>query len=90
MERQHHLRVFRSGNSAAVRLPKTLGLVEGDEVRILAHDDGTFSLWKAGDGKAVFMALYGAMSPGFMAEGRGDTEQDERDWSAGRPGSQAA
>lgn len=90
MEREHRLRVFRSGNSVAVRLPKTLGLVEGDEVRILAHDDGTFSMWKAEDRKAVFMALYGAMSPGFMAQGRGDIEQEDRDWSSGRPGSQAA
>jgi antitoxin VapB len=29
----------------------------------------------------VFMGLYGAFSSGFMADGRGDTEQEERDWS---------
>jgi hypothetical protein len=28
----------------------------------------------------VLMSLYGSMSPGFMAGGRGDTEQGERGW----------
>ncbi len=74
-------KTFKSGNSVALRLPKALGLNEGDEVTLVPHDDGSFSFWRVSDAKRVFMSLYGAFSPGFMADGRGDTEQAERDWS---------
>lgn len=83
-------RTFKSGNSVALRLPKSLGLVEGDEVRIVPHTDGSYSLWKSDDDKRALLALYGSMSPGFMADGRGDIEQVERDWSAGGPAAEAA
>ena len=71
-------RTFKSGNSVALRLPKALGLCEGDEVTIVPHADGSFSFYRESDAKRVFMSLYGSMSPGFMADGRGDIE---RDWS---------
>jgi antitoxin VapB len=74
-------RTFRSGNSIALRLPKDMGFSEGDEVTIIPHDDGSFTFWKQNKAREAFMSLYGSMSPGFMAEGRGDIEQDERDWS---------
>lgn len=76
-------KTFKSGNSVAVRLPKALGLKEGDEVTLVPHADGSISFWRQSDAKRVFMGLYGAFSPGFMAGGRGDTEQEERDW--GKP-----
>ena len=31
----------------------------------------------------VLLSLYGSVSEGFMADGRGDIEQMPRDWSAG-------
>lgn len=74
-------RTFKSGNSVALRLPKDMGFAENDEVTIVAHDDGSFTFWKQDKARDVFMSLYGSMSPGFMAEGRGDIEQEERDWS---------
>lgn len=81
MGEKHVAKTFKSGNSVALRLPKALGLAEGEEVRIVPHGDGGFSFWRTTDAKRVFMSLYGAFSPGFMADGRGDIEQDERDWS---------
>lgn len=74
-------KTFKAGNSVALRLPKALGLREGDEVTIVPHADGSFSFYRESDAKQIFMSLYGSMSPGFMADGRGDIEQDERDWS---------
>jgi len=71
---------FKSGNSVAIRLPKALGFVDGDEVVLVPHSDGTYSFWKESDGLKVLMSLYGSMSPGFMKDGRGDIEQDDRDW----------
>lgn len=78
----YRTKTFKSGNSIAVRLPKALGLKEGDDVTLVPHADGSVSFWRDSDAKKVFMGLYGAFSPGFMADGRGDTEQAERDWSA--------
>jgi antitoxin VapB len=90
MGNEYPTRTFKSGNSVAIRLPKKLGFVEGEEVRIVAHDDGGFSFWRVQDDLKVLMSLYGSMSPGFMADGRGDIEQEERDWSSGKPSPEAA
>ena len=73
-------KTFKSGNSVALRLPKALGLKEGDEVTLVPHADGSISFWRTSDAKRVFLSLYGAFSPGFMAAGRGDIEQLERNW----------
>lgn len=82
MSREWKARSFKSGNSVALRLPKELGIVEGDEVRIVPHADGSFSFWRQQDSKRVFLALAGSMSPGFMMEGRGNIEQSPRVWDS--------
>ena len=73
-------KVFKSGNSVALRLPKGLGFAEGDDVIVVPHSSGRFSVWREEDSLAVLMSLYGSMSPGFMKDGRGDIEQADRDW----------
>jgi antitoxin VapB len=80
MAQEWRTKSFKSGNSVAIRLPKTLGIVDGDEVVVVPHSDGTYSFWKESDSLKVLMSLYGSMSPGFMKDGRGDIEQDDRDW----------
>ncbi|MEQ8744597.1 AbrB family transcriptional regulator [Parasphingorhabdus sp.] len=80
MGKEWKAKAFKSGNSIALRMPKALGFQDGDEVRVVQHSDGSFSFWKESDAKKVFMSLYGSMSAGFMAEGRGDIEQDDRAW----------
>lgn len=80
MTREWNAKTFKSGNSVALRLPKAAGIAEGEEFVIVPHDNGRFSMWKKSDAKAVFMSLYGSMSPGFMKNGRGDIEQDDRSW----------
>jgi antitoxin VapB len=90
MPKEYETRIFKSGNSAAMRLPKALGFKDGEEVKIVQHADGSFSFWKESEGLRVLMSLYGAFSPGFMSEGRGDIEQDPRDWSFGSATEQAA
>lgn len=90
MGNEYRAKVFKSGNSVALRLPKDLGFAHGEDVTVVPHSDGSFSLWRERDGLAVLMSLAGSMSPGFMAEGRGDIEQAERDWSVGASPAQAA
>ncbi len=75
-------RTFKSGNSVALRLPKGLGLKEGDEMQIVPHADGRFTMWRLSDDAAMLDSLYGSMSPGFMRDGRGEIEQDERSWDS--------
>ena len=82
MTAQMRTRTFKSGNSVALRLPKGLGFKEGDEVRIVPHADGGFSIWRMSQDAAMLDSLYGSMSPGFLADGRGEIEQDERAWNS--------
>jgi antitoxin VapB len=88
MANEWKAKAFKSGNSVALRLPKALGFEDGDEVRMVHHSDGSYSFWKESDAKKIFMSLYGSMSPGFMKNGRGDIEQDDRSWD--RPDSAEA
>jgi antitoxin VapB len=85
----HRVKVFKSGNSLAVRLPKSLGLEEGAEVMMVPHADGSISFWRTSDNAKKLASLYGAFSPGFMAGGRGDDSQEARDWNAGPRGAAA-
>lgn len=75
-------KVFKSGNSAAVRLPKELDLAPGTEVEVVRTEDGVLIR-----PARRFISLDGIMGsmPGFMAEGRDAAELPERDWTeAGR------
>lgn len=80
MVREWKSKTFKSGNSVALRLPKAMGFVEGDDIVLVSHQDGRFSLWKASNSLDVLMSLYGSMSAGFMKDGRGDIEQGDRNW----------
>ena len=42
MSDEYHGKVFKSGNSVALRLPKALGFEEGTEVRMVKEDRMTF------------------------------------------------
>lgn len=90
MAQQYRAKVFKSGNSLALRLPKALGFVDGEDMVVVPHADGRFSFWRECDSLEVLMSLYGSMSPGFMAEGRGDTGQDERNWNKPSSANEAA
>ena len=90
MGNEYRAKVFKSGNSVALRLPKEMGFAQGDDVTVVPHRDGSFSFWRERDGLAVLMSLAGSMSAGFMAAGRGDLEQEERDWTAPSSSARAA
>lgn len=80
MTREWKAKTFKSGNSIALRLPKSLGFSDGEDVVIVPHGNGRFSFWKESASLHVLMNLYGSMSPGFMKHGRGDIEQEDRAW----------
>lgn len=81
-------RVFKSGNSLAVRIPKELGFVDAAQeievervgntlvLRLVEHET------LADIGKIVSM-----FSPNFMADGREFYDEHERNWNTyGSPG----
>ena len=75
-------RVFKSGNSLAVRIPKELGFVDAAQDVEIERVGNTLVLRPVvqetiGDLTPI-LAMF---SPNFMAEGREFHEQRERDWS---------
>jgi antitoxin VapB len=75
-------RQFKSGNSFAVRLPKAVAFEPEDaELEILRKGD-VVTIRKLQPEPHVLSSLpeiFGAFSDGFMRDGRGDIEQDERE-----------
>jgi len=80
MGEEYKAKIFKSGNSLALRLPKALGLADGEEVVVIPHNHGSFSFWKQDQSQEILLGLYGSMSAGFMSDGRGDVDQADRDW----------
>ncbi|MBI4755754.1 MAG: AbrB/MazE/SpoVT family DNA-binding domain-containing protein [Betaproteobacteria bacterium] len=76
-------RIFKSGNSLAVRIPKELAIAEASQEVEIEKVGNTLVLRPvsrqtlAGVGK-----IFAMFSPDFMAEGREFHEEAERDWSA--------
>ena len=75
-------RVFKSGNSLAVRIPKELAIVDAAQEVEIERVGNTLVVRPveqrtlAGIGE-----IFAMFSPDFMAEGREIQEEQERDWS---------
>lgn len=72
-------KVFKSGGSQAIRLPKEFR-VEGDEVHLKRTREGILIIPK--DPWEVFMEGVEELSEGFMASGREQPEMEPRDSGA--------
>jgi antitoxin VapB len=84
-------RVFKSGNSLAVRIPKELAFVEGAQDIDMERVGNTLMLRPVV--RPVVQVTIGDLtltlsmfSLNFMAAGREFHEQSERDWSGNSPG----
>lgn len=76
-------RIFKSGNSLAVRIPKEIAFdSEVQEVEI--ERKGNSLLIRPVENKTLagIGDIFAMFSPDFMADGREDHEQKERDWDA--------
>lgn len=75
-------RVFKSGNSLAIRIPKELAIVEASQ-EVEIERVGNTLVVKPVEKKTLadLMDVFAMFSPDFMAEGREFHEQKERDWS---------
>ena len=75
-------KVFKSGNSLAVRIPKEMGFEEGVfDVEIARKGDALVIRPIRHDSLAGVVGAFASFPAGFMSEGRDFNEQAERDWS---------
>lgn len=74
----HTTRVFKNGNSQAVRIPADLAYERTDIELVIERDGDEIRIRPARQSLSGVLSKFVRFSPEFMAEGRGDHEQDER------------
>ena len=72
-------RAFKNGNSQAVRIPANLAYERTDIELEIERDGDEIRIRPARRSLAGVLNKFAQFSPDFMAEGRGDQEQEERD-----------
>lgn len=74
-------RVFKSGNSLAVRIPKELGFVDtAQDVEVERVGNTLVLRLVTSETLADIGEIFSMFSPSFMADGREFHEERERDW----------
>lgn len=82
MSEEYKAKVFKSGNSVALRLPKALGIKEGTEM-ILREQQGSFTAFPVDAApKKIDISGFAGKLPGFKPIPRELREFEERelDW----------
>lgn len=78
MSEEYRAKVFKSGNSVALRLPKALGLKNGDEM-ILREANGSFTAFPVDAApKKIDISGFAGKAPWLKPLPRGLREFDER------------
>ena len=72
-------RAFKNGNSQAVRIPTDLAYERTDIELEIERDGDEIRIRPARRSLSGVLSKFARFSPDFMAEGRGDQEQEERD-----------
>ena len=75
----HKTRVFRNGNSQAVRIPADLAYENTDAEMEIERLGDELRIRPARRSLAGILERFARFSPDFMAGGRGGQEQSERD-----------
>lgn len=75
----HTTRVFRNGNSQAVRIPIDIAYERMDMELEIEREGDEIRIRPARRSLAGVLTKFAKFSPDFLAEGRGDQEQAARD-----------
>lgn len=75
----HTTRAFKNGNSQAVRIPADLAFSRTDIELEIERDGDEIRIRPARRSLAGVLSKFASFSPDFMADGRGDHEQADRD-----------
>jgi antitoxin VapB len=72
-------RIFKNGNSQAVRIPVELAYARTDVEMLIERVGDELRIRPARQSLAGLMERFARFSPEFMAQGRGEHDQRERD-----------
>lgn len=75
----HTTRVFKNGNSQAVRIPADIAYERMDMDLVIEREGDEIRIRPARRSLTGVLTKFAKFSPDFMAEGREDQEQVERD-----------
>ncbi|MBK1695371.1 AbrB family transcriptional regulator [Chromatium weissei] len=75
----HTTRVFKNGNSQAVRIPAALAYEHTDIELEIEREGDELRIRPARRSLSGVLRRFAQFSPDFLIEGRGDQEQTERD-----------
>lgn len=75
----HSTKIFRNGNSQAIRIPAELSYDRTDVEMMIERIGNELRIRPARQSLAGVMERFAKFSPEFMAQGRGDHEQTDRD-----------
>jgi antitoxin VapB len=75
----HTTRAFKNGNSQAVRIPADIAYERTDLELEIERDGDEIRIRPARRSLSGVLTKFARFSPDFMAEGRGDQQQAERD-----------
>ena len=75
----HTTRAFKNGNSQAVRIPADMAYDRTDMDLEIEREGDEIRIRPVRRSLSGVLAKFARFSPDFMAEGRGDQEQAERD-----------
>ena len=75
----HATKIFRNGNSQAVRIPAELAYGRTDVEMVIERIGEELRIRPARKSLAGLMERFARFSPDFMANGRGEHDQNERD-----------
>lgn len=75
MGKEYRAKVFKSGNSLALRLPKELGMIEGATMVLREERAGFLIEPEAAPRKKIDISGFAGMLPGLTAAPREDFEE---------------
>ena len=75
----HTTRAFKNGNSQAVRIPADLAYERTDMELEIEREGDEIRIRPARRSLSGVLTKFARFSPSFMADGRGDQKQAERD-----------
>ncbi len=75
----HATKIFKNGNSQAVRIPADLAYERTDIALEIERQGDEIRIRPARKSLAGVLAKFAKFSPDFLSEGRGNQEQAERD-----------
>lgn len=84
MGKEYVAKVFKSGNSLALRLPKALGLAEGVEMRV-REEAGRYSFEPVAKADGIDVDSFWGKCPGLTVPAREAFEDASRSWNPADP-----